>query len=73
MTPEERAAQVTLWPMSAGKVTYLAQLKGKALTRGQAMRAKCAECCGGYKDGKVDCGVTLCPLYPFMPYRKKEK
>jgi hypothetical protein len=32
------------------------------------MRAKCHDCCGGYIDGREDCGSTACPLYPWMPY-----
>lgn len=33
------------------------------------MRAKCHDCMGGYVDGgRDDCGVTACPLYPWMPY-----
>jgi len=27
---------------------------------------------GYYSDGKIDCECTSCPLYPWMPYRKKE-
>lgn len=42
-------------------------------TRSIAMAAKCHECCGEYTDGKYDCGVPACPLYPWMPYRDKEK
>jgi len=37
-------------------------------TRALAMRAKCHDCCGGYIDGREDCGSTACPLYPWMPY-----
>ena len=36
------------------------------------MEAKCNDCCGGYVDGKKDCEIEWCPLYSFMPYRKKE-
>jgi hypothetical protein len=41
----------------------------KELTATEAIKAKCAECCAKYEDGKYDCGVTLCPLYPWMPYK----
>ncbi len=57
------------WTDSRGKRLYLKQLRGGRLTRGETVIAKCAECCGGYVDGRRDCGVTLCPLYPWMPYR----
>lgn len=44
---------------------------GKRLTPGQAIKAKCAECCGDYRDpeSKADCGVEACPLHPMMAYR----
>jgi len=38
-------------------------------TRALAMAAKCHDCCGGYIDGKYDCTVTSCPLYPWFPYK----
>jgi hypothetical protein len=43
---------------------------GKRLTPGQAIKAKCAECCGDYRDpeSKADCGVESCPLHPMMAY-----
>jgi len=27
---------------------------------------------GYYADGKIDCEVKACPLYPFMPYRSMQ-
>jgi len=32
----------------------------------KAIRKKCKDCMGNYRDGKVDCMVHGCPLYPFM-------
>jgi len=43
--------------------------RGESLTRGEAILAKCYECMGGYDDGRVDCLVSTCPLYQYMPYR----
>jgi hypothetical protein len=40
--------------------------------RKTAIELQCWQCCGHYSDGKIDCEVTTCPLYSFMPYRKKE-
>lgn len=40
-------------------------------TRSQAMEAMCHQCMGYYTDGKMDCECTSCPLYPWMPYAKK--
>ena len=44
---------------------------GEKLTPRQMMRAKCAECMGGFADGRLDCEIPECPLYPVQPYRKK--
>ena len=49
---------------------YLRQhVSGQKITRTQAMRAKCCECTCYHEDGAADCGIPLCPLYPWMPYR----
>lgn len=56
-------------PTSSGKRFLLIHLQGDVLTRDQASKAKCADCCGYYIDGRLDCGVPGCPLYKFMPYR----
>lgn len=44
------------------------QLDGKKLSPMQSMKAKCAECMGNYEDGKMDCAIPDCPIYPFMVY-----
>jgi len=41
------------------------------VTRSNAILSKCHSCSGYYSDEKNDCGVSDCPLYPWMPYRKK--
>ena len=64
---KKRAAS---WTNSRGKSTYLRYLDGERLTQREAILAKCAECCGGYQDGRLDCRMPACPLYPFMPYRE---
>ena len=38
----------------------------------KAVRAKCADCMGFFKDGRKDCEVTCCSLYYWQPYRKLE-
>jgi len=45
--------------------------EGQRITRGEALKAKCYDCMGGYADGARDCGVESCPLYLYMPYGKK--
>jgi len=47
--------------------------EGQRITRGQALKAKCYDCMGGYADGVKDCQVESCPLYPYMPYSKNMK
>ena len=44
-------------------------LAGDKLTQRQMILAKCYDCMGCYADGKVDCGIPECPLYPIMPYK----
>ena len=56
---------------SAGRTHYLQFLNGKKLTHKGSILAKCYECEGGYSDGRYDCELPACPLYPFMPYRDK--
>ena len=58
-------------PASSGKRFLLKHLDGGTLTRDQAIKAKCADCCGLFVDGRIDCEVPDCPLYPYMPYKKK--
>ncbi len=59
---------------STGKRYLIRHLKGEKITLKQAILSKCFDCCGFYVDGKHDCLIPECPLYPFMPYRlNKEK
>ena len=55
---------------SKGKRHMIAYLEGKRLSPSQAILANCCQCMGFYIDGKHDCEIPDCPLYPFMPYRK---
>lgn len=43
-------------------------LSGGKLSLKQSIIAKCADCLGLYADGKIDCAMPDCPLYPWMPY-----
>jgi hypothetical protein len=36
----------------------------------EALRAKCFDCTCDFADGRRDCKVRDCPVYPRMPYRK---
>ena len=42
------------------------------LSRAKAMAHKCHQCMGEYVDGKVDCEIVTCPIYAWMPYRKRK-
>jgi len=51
-----------------GRKEYVAYLEGKKQNPRQAILAHCYSCTNLYADGKVDCQMPHCPLYPFMPY-----
>jgi len=54
-----------------GKKEYVKYLEnGQKLSHKQAILANCYQCLGFYVDGRHDCEIPDCPLYPFMPYRK---
>ena len=48
---------------------------GNILTPKQAIAASCCECMGLYVDrgSMADCENPRCPLYYYMPYRKKQE
>lgn len=56
-----------------GKIELLKHMEGIALTQKQAIISKCYDCMGWYSDGKVDCGMDQCSLYPFMPYNPNRR
>jgi len=57
--------------MAKGKAELIKHENGVKLTYRQMVLAKCYECCAGYTDGKVDCGINGCPLYGKMPYKNR--
>lgn len=59
-------------PSTSGKRFLLKHIQGDVLTRAQAIKAKCCDCMGYFSDGRADCGMPACALYPFMPYRSEE-
>ena len=52
-----------------GRNELLNYFRGKPLTYKQAILGHCYSCMNFYSDGKVDCKIPSCCLYPFMPYR----
>lgn len=49
----------------------LKHLSHERLTQREMILAKCFDCMGGYIDGRIDCQMNNCPLYPVMPYREQ--
>ncbi len=56
-----------------GKSELINYLKGDRLTHKEAIRAKCYECMCCFIDGRQDCGIPGCPLYPFMIFNPAKK
>ena len=54
-----------------GKNELLKYLGGGRLTARQACLARCYDCMAFGADGRQDCGIETCALYPFMPYSTK--
>ena len=55
-----------------GENEMLAMCDGKRLTQREAIYAQCFICMGYYVDGRMDCKMPDCSLYPFMPYRENK-
>jgi len=55
-----------------GRSELLKHLGGKSVTMKGAILAKCYDCMGYYSDGRIDCRVPGCSLYPYMPYREQK-
>ena len=76
-TPRKQASQridiLETAPTSGGKTTLLKYLYGDKLTRNASIVAKCCDCMGYYIDGRADCETLECPLYPYMPYKAKNR
>jgi hypothetical protein len=54
-----------------GGKEFQKHLLGGRLTQRQMILAKCYDCMNGYLDGKIECEIKDCPLYPLMPYRER--
>ena len=66
---EERIESIRKHGKAArGQKELIGHLEGDRLTLKQAVNAHCYDCTGFFADGKVDCGMKRCSLYPFMPY-----
>jgi len=56
-----------------GYKEYKKYSEGGTLSALQAIHAECFCCQSGFFDGKIDCRMTDCPLYPFFVYGKAFK
>ncbi len=56
-----------------GKMELLKHLEGCRLTFKQAIHGKCYDCMGFFQDGRIDCDLARCPLYPFMIFNPKKR
>lgn len=59
-------------PNKIGKFDYIKYLAGMKITRSQGIKALCYDCSNGYEKG-IGCKKSLCPLFLFNPYNKKNK
>ena len=74
MTRAEIIKQVKKLGVEAqGRRELVKFLEGKKISRKEAMIAFCYECQGYYKDGRISCENTDCPMYPYMPYSKNKE
>lgn len=51
-----------------GRTELIRHLTGQRLTLKEALKANCYECNGYFSDGREDCKMPHCPLYPYMVY-----
>ncbi len=69
MTGDRLAMVLKSGIASSGKTNLVKHLKGDRLTRHAAILAKCCDCSGYHADGRMDCRMPHCSLYPFRPYK----
>jgi hypothetical protein len=70
MTSDRLAMVQKSGKASAGKTNLVKHLKGERLTQRQAILAKCCDCMCYHADGRLDCRMPHCSLYPFRPYKE---
>jgi len=56
---------------AAGHRELILHAYGKRLSARARCRAQCYYCMGFFADGKTDCPIPECPLYPLQPYHGK--
>ncbi len=73
MTDDIRLKHILTAPKTKGRSILLKHLKGEKISKPQALIAKCCDCMCYHIDGRQDCQMPHCPLYPFMPYRREQE
>jgi hypothetical protein len=58
---------------SKGKTLLIKHFNGETMPASAAIQAKCCECNGYWIDGRQDCKMPSCPLYPWQPYKNKHE
>jgi hypothetical protein len=56
-----------------GKKELIKYLEGGRLTPKQAIQAKCYDCLCYMVDGRQDCKMPKCSLYPFMTFNENSQ
>ena len=56
-----------------GKKELIKYLEGGRLTPKQAIQAKCYDCLCYMVDGRQDCKMPKCSLYPFMTFNENKQ
>jgi len=56
-----------------GKKELIKYLEGGRLTPKQAIQAKCFDCLCYMVDGRQDCKMPKCSLYPFMTFNENKQ
>lgn len=65
--------------MNAGLINYREKLKTgeimkqKRPSMKKAILSKCKDCMCNFVDGRLDCEIETCSLYPWMPYGRLRK
>ena len=63
----ELLASAKSGPRRRGRKELIKYLEGGKISRAQAVKAHCFDCCGMGEQG--DCDYEACALYPYSPYK----
>jgi len=66
----QRIEDVEKMKLRNGRKQYLKFLRGERVTRDEAIKAKCYDCCNG--EDFHPCRCSTCALIPFCPYGRSD-